>query len=102
MKRISLLGVGCFSRGGQRERRYYKNNSENLRSRLGREEVLLLVVDEVRDVALLAQRHLKAVQGLGPPAAPLLVTAKSTHQPPNKLRQRPFTRLTPTQRIYAT
>src|SRR5918997_3490608 len=52
------------------------------------EEVLLLVVDEVRDLPLLAQCHLKAVKSLGPPSAPLLLTAKLVHHPPNNLRQK--------------
>src|SRR5215212_6355646 len=56
------------------------------------EEVLLLVVDKVRYLPLLAQRHLKPVKGLGPPATPLSVTAKHTHQPPNSLRQNPLER----------
>src|SRR5918998_2146791 len=55
-------------------------------------EVLLLVVDEVRDLPLLAQRHLKPVKSLGPPAAPLLFTTKLVHHPPNSLRQKPLER----------
>src|SRR5215212_8295116 len=42
-------------------------------------EVLLLVVDKVRE-ALLAQHHLKHVEGIGSSATALLVAAKSTHR----------------------
>src|SRR5918997_3842606 len=52
------------------------------------EEVLLLVVDEVRVLPLLTQRHLKPVKSCGSPAAPLLVTAKLVHHPSNSLRQK--------------
>src|SRR5918998_6486660 len=45
------------------------------------EEVLLLVVDKVRDLALRAQQHLEPVNSSGPPATPLLGTAESIHQP---------------------
>ena len=56
------------------------------------EEVLLHIVNKVRNITLRAQRHLKPVKGCGSPATPLSVTAKHTHQPPNSLRQNPLER----------
>jgi len=43
-------------------------------------EVLLLVVDEVRYLPLLTQRHLKPVKSSGPPATPLSVATEPIHR----------------------
>ena len=60
------------------------------------EEIRLLVIDEVRDAALLVQCHLELVKGLGP-SAPALAKVPEPPvlpllHPPNNLRQKTLER----------